>query len=155
MEIEYGAAGREPCKVSVDNGPPLAADFVLVTVPLGVLKSGSISFSPALPKWKQLAVDRLGYGTLNKVVLAFDRYLPMCMHACRSMCVYLNIRKSNPRTRPPTAISGRARRPRANILATPRAKRASSTCLLTSPRAWRNRRCWRSCLARRCPNPAR
>ena len=69
--IDYAGDGREPCKVSLADGGTLTADLVLVTVPLGVLKSNSITFSPMLPKWKQTAIDKLGFGTLNKVVLAF------------------------------------------------------------------------------------
>jgi len=48
-------------------------DAVLVTVPLGVLKENVIMFNPPLPDWKQAAIDRLGFGNLNKVVLCFDK----------------------------------------------------------------------------------
>ncbi|MEM6706497.1 MAG: FAD-dependent oxidoreductase [Acidobacteriota bacterium] len=51
----------------------LRADAVLVTVPLGVLQSGAIAFSPALPSWKQAAVDELRMGLLNKLYLRFPR----------------------------------------------------------------------------------
>jgi lysine-specific histone demethylase 1 len=44
-----------------------AGDAVLVTVPLGVLKAGSIAFQPPLPQRKQEAIERMGFGTLNKV----------------------------------------------------------------------------------------
>lgn len=47
-------------------------DAVIITVPLGVLKSGNITFSPALPKEKQQAINKLGMGTLDKVYLQFD-----------------------------------------------------------------------------------
>ena len=43
-----------------------AGDAVLVTVPLGVLKHGSIEFSPPLPQRKLEAIKRLGFGLLNK-----------------------------------------------------------------------------------------
>lgn len=43
------------------------ADAVIVTVPLGVLKSGAIAFNPPLPEWKQQAINNLGFGLLNKV----------------------------------------------------------------------------------------
>jgi len=43
----------------------------LVTVPLGVLKSGAISFSPSLPAWKRAAIGRLGFGTFEKVAMRF------------------------------------------------------------------------------------
>lgn len=42
-----------------------------MTVPLGVLKRSALTFSPSLPKDKQAAIHRLGYGVLNKCVLLF------------------------------------------------------------------------------------
>ena len=47
-------------------------DAVVVTVPLGVLKAGTIQFTPALPANKQKAIQRLGMGTLDKIYLQFD-----------------------------------------------------------------------------------
>ena len=47
------------------------ADAAVVTVPLGVLKRSALTFSPSLPKDKQAAIHRLGYGVLNKCVLLF------------------------------------------------------------------------------------
>ncbi len=49
------------------------ADHVIVTVPLGVLKAKRIEFSPPLPRSKQLAIDRLGFGVLNKCYLRFEK----------------------------------------------------------------------------------
>nr|WP_090276838.1 FAD-dependent oxidoreductase [Mycolicibacterium komanii]CRL70355.1 monoamine oxidase [Mycolicibacterium komanii] len=51
---------------------PVTADRVVVTVPLGVLKADAIAFDPPLPQPKRDAIARLGFGLLNKVVLAFD-----------------------------------------------------------------------------------
>ncbi|MEM7240577.1 MAG: FAD-dependent oxidoreductase [Pseudomonadota bacterium] len=48
-------------------------DAVIVTVPLGVLKAGKINFSPALPKSKTKAIQRLGMGVLDKLYLRFDQ----------------------------------------------------------------------------------
>ncbi len=48
------------------------ADCVIVTVPLGVLKSGLIDFDPPLPERKQEAIDRLGVGSLTKLILHFN-----------------------------------------------------------------------------------
>lgn len=45
---------------------------VIVTVPLGVLKAGSIDFEPDLPPEKAQAIERLDMGNLEKVVLVFD-----------------------------------------------------------------------------------
>ena len=47
------------------------AEAVLVTVPLGVLKENVIVFDPPLPEEKQSAIDRLGFGNLNKVRIFF------------------------------------------------------------------------------------
>ncbi len=44
------------------------ADAVLVTIPLGVLKECATTlFQPKLPDWKLEAIQRLGFGNLNKV----------------------------------------------------------------------------------------
>jgi len=43
----------------------------IVTVPIGVLKEKTITFSPALPKEKLLAIDDLQVGLFNKVYLLF------------------------------------------------------------------------------------
>jgi polyamine oxidase len=48
-----------------------AAEAVLVTVPLGVLKAGTLNFVPALSPARLGAIDRLGMGLLNKVSLRF------------------------------------------------------------------------------------
>ncbi|MGI9163204.1 MAG: FAD-dependent oxidoreductase, partial [Mycobacterium sp.] len=48
------------------------ANAVIVTVPLGVLKAGSIQFLPPLPDSKSTAIDRLGMGVLSKTCLRFE-----------------------------------------------------------------------------------
>lgn len=47
------------------------ADYVIVTVPIGVLKANTITFTPALPSTKTGAISRIGSGLLNKVFLEF------------------------------------------------------------------------------------
>ncbi len=56
-------------KVECSNGETFEADHVILTTPLGVLKSGSITFQPPLPDWKQDVIERMGFGLLNKVSL--------------------------------------------------------------------------------------
>jgi lysine-specific histone demethylase 1 len=56
-----------PAVITCTNGQTFEADYVILTAPLGVLKSGSISFQPALPDWKTSCIDRMGFGLLNKV----------------------------------------------------------------------------------------
>ena len=48
------------------------ADYVVVTVPLGVLKKGKIAFTPELPEAKVQAIEGLDMGIMNKVYLKFD-----------------------------------------------------------------------------------
>jgi monoamine oxidase len=43
----------------------------VITLPLGVLKAGSVTFDPALPDRKQQAIRALGMGLLNKCYLRF------------------------------------------------------------------------------------
>jgi len=50
----------------------LHASHVVVTVPLGVLKSGAIQFNPPLSAAKTDAISRLGMSGMEKVVLTFD-----------------------------------------------------------------------------------
>jgi monoamine oxidase/CRP-like cAMP-binding protein len=47
------------------------ANRVIVTLPLGVLKSGSVRFQPALSDFKVKAIDRLGVGVLGKLFFFF------------------------------------------------------------------------------------
>lgn len=66
--VDYSS---ESIMVTIASGEVLSADKVLVTVPLGVLKKGSIDFIPALPVDKVEAIGALGMGVLNKVYLKF------------------------------------------------------------------------------------
>lgn len=50
-----------------------SADQVIISVPLGVLQSGQISFSPPLPRSKRNAIEQLGMGHFNKCYLRFAR----------------------------------------------------------------------------------
>jgi monoamine oxidase len=44
----------------------------IVTLPLGVLKAGDVAFDPPLPERKRRAIERLGMGSLCKVVVRFE-----------------------------------------------------------------------------------
>lgn len=56
----------------LDSGESLTADRAIVTVPLGVLKSDTLRFSPALPFAHQRAIARLQTGTVDTVWLRFE-----------------------------------------------------------------------------------
>ena len=62
--------------ITTAEGASHRATHVLVTIPLGVLKAGSIRFDPPLTGAKQEAIDALGWGAFEKVALAFDE--PLC-----------------------------------------------------------------------------
>ncbi|XP_024992234.1 protein FLOWERING LOCUS D isoform X1 [Cynara cardunculus var. scolymus] len=66
--IRYGSDGVQ---VVTSGGQIFEGDTALCTVPLGVLKSGSIKFIPELPQRKLDGIKRLGFGLLNKVALLF------------------------------------------------------------------------------------
>ena len=67
QEIRYSRSG-----VAVHvPGKILKAAAAVVTVPLGVLKYGSMTFNPPLSDRKRGAIGRLGFGSLNKVILLF------------------------------------------------------------------------------------
>ncbi len=48
------------------------ADSVIVTVPLGLLKAGTIQFDPGLPFEHRAAIDRLGFGNEKKTCLVYS-----------------------------------------------------------------------------------
>lgn len=54
-------------RIECENDQVFHADKVVVTLPLGVLKAEQVKFEPPLPDWKTGAIERLGYGLLNKV----------------------------------------------------------------------------------------
>ncbi|KAL5736223.1 hypothetical protein ACOSQ2_031011 [Xanthoceras sorbifolium] len=65
--IRYGNEGVEV----IAGDQMFQADIVLCTVPLGVLKKRTINFEPELPQRKLAAIERLGFGLLNKVAMIF------------------------------------------------------------------------------------
>ncbi|XP_073995222.1 lysine-specific histone demethylase 1A-like [Rhodnius prolixus] len=85
-QIRYDNKGVEVVAAKGRNNGSLVTytgDVVLCTLPLGVLKQSAssanqpvpnvVQFMPPLPDWKISAIQRLGFGNLNKVVLCFDK----------------------------------------------------------------------------------
>ena len=54
------------------NGTITESDFIIVTVPLGVLKANSIQFVPNLPTAKQNAIQKIGMNCVNKFLLTWN-----------------------------------------------------------------------------------
>ncbi len=55
----------------ISNGEPIASDIVVCALPLGVLKSGSITFSPEISSKKKDAIQKIGVGAVNKIILEY------------------------------------------------------------------------------------
>jgi lysine-specific histone demethylase 1 len=73
--IHYSTDGVEVHARSTQTGCSsiFRADAVVLSVPLGVLKANVTTFHPPLPEWKTQAINNLGFGLLNKVVLCFEQ----------------------------------------------------------------------------------
>lgn len=71
-EVSRVVHGGSGVRVETSQGV-VEADRAIVTIPLGVLKAGAIAFEPPLSDEKQSAIERLGFGLLDKVVLKFDQ----------------------------------------------------------------------------------
>ncbi|XP_022060964.1 peroxisomal N(1)-acetyl-spermine/spermidine oxidase-like [Acanthochromis polyacanthus] len=75
-----------PVMVECDDGERIAADHVICTVPLGYLKKHhSTLFHPPLPLHKLCSVQRLGFGTNNKIFVEFDA--PWWDADCEVICL--------------------------------------------------------------------
>lgn len=76
LQIELGQVVKEiqwhqsPVRV-ITQKKEFIADHVIVTLPLGVLQTKSVRFTPELPRSKQNAIAKLGMGVLNKCYLRF------------------------------------------------------------------------------------
>lgn len=68
-KIDYSFSDR--IEVTTDSRGVLKASKVVVTVPIGVLKAGTISFNPAWPTAKTNSLAALGAGAVNKVAMIF------------------------------------------------------------------------------------
>jgi monoamine oxidase len=61
---------------------------VIITIPLGCLKRETILFQPSLPDWKREAINQMGMGVMNKLIVQFsnsfwDSDVSGFLHACK------------------------------------------------------------------------
>lgn len=98
-KIDY--AGSKP-KIT-HNGNISEADYIIVTVPLGVLKSEKIQFVPPLPSYKQNAIQKIGMSCVNKFLLTWntpfwDNELFICYtpETKDKFNYFVNLKKLNP-----------------------------------------------------------
>ena len=77
LDIRLGTAVRtvswndDGAEITFNNGESFSCDRVVVTVPLGVLAAGDITFDPPLPDTHQNAIDTMRMGLLDKVWFVF------------------------------------------------------------------------------------
>lgn len=65
-------------------------DAVLCTLPLGVMKQQppAVQFVPPLPEWKTAAIQRMGFGNLNKVQNTPSNWCCNTLRLCYVWCLY-------------------------------------------------------------------
>jgi protoporphyrinogen oxidase len=73
VELNYDS-NEEKTTVTCENGKKFTADYVVINVPLGVLKKNTIKFTPKLPAKKLTAIERIGFGSMCKVLVVFKQY---------------------------------------------------------------------------------
>ncbi|KAF8210927.1 hypothetical protein K438DRAFT_1569398 [Mycena galopus ATCC 62051] len=58
--------------VTLANGTRISGDYAISTFSLGVLQNADVLFEPALPMWKQEAIQSMTMATYTKIFLQFD-----------------------------------------------------------------------------------
>ena len=67
------AQEEDRVRVETSSGEHYLADYAIITLPLGVLKADHAKlFEPALPEWKQKAINDMGFGANAKIFLIFE-----------------------------------------------------------------------------------
>jgi hypothetical protein len=59
-------------KVTTAGGQVYYANKVINTIPLGVLKSNAVTFTPALPTAYTNAISNIGFGIFNKIIVTLN-----------------------------------------------------------------------------------
>ncbi len=98
-KIDYSSS-----KIKVTHSGTISeADYVVVTVPLGVLKANKIEFSPALPSAKQTAINKIGMNCVNKFLLTWDsafwddvQYISYTPEIRDKFNYFVNVKKFHP-----------------------------------------------------------
>lgn len=85
------------------NGIITESDYVLVTVPLGVLKNNTIQFVPNLSTVKQNAIQKVGMNCVNKFLLTWDtafwddvQYISYTPEIRDKFNYFVNVKKFHP-----------------------------------------------------------
>ena len=85
------------------NGTISEADYVIVTVPLGVLKTNVIQFLPVLPATKTTAIQKVGMNCVNKFLLTWNtafwddvQYISYTPEIRDKFNYFVNVKKFHP-----------------------------------------------------------
>ncbi|CAG0906284.1 unnamed protein product, partial [Darwinula stevensoni] len=99
---DIGDYSNDKIKIT-HNSIESEADYVLVTVPLGVLKANTIQFIPALPTVKQTAIQKIGMNCVNKFILTWNtpfwdntQYIVYTPEIKDKFNYFVNVNKFNP-----------------------------------------------------------
>jgi hypothetical protein len=71
--VDETSESRRRLTVTLDNDATYTATRVIVTVPLGVLKTGTIKFEPELSAAKKTAIAKIGVGLLDRITLLYNK----------------------------------------------------------------------------------
>lgn len=85
------------------NGIISEADYVIVSVPLGILKANKIEFLPSLPAAKQNAIQKVGMNCVNKFLLTWNtafwddvQYISYTPEIRDKFNYFVNVKKFSP-----------------------------------------------------------
>ena len=67
--IDYSS---DTVSVTTSDGSSYTANKIIVTVPLAILQNNEITFTPALPSTHTTAINKMGAGLMDKLVLEFS-----------------------------------------------------------------------------------
>lgn len=70
-QVDY--TNKQQIIVSTTQGKQFTGEYVISTLPIGVLKKGSVKFIPALPADKLEAIQHINMGTMNKIIMLFPK----------------------------------------------------------------------------------
>ncbi len=90
--VERVAWREHHVTVTTAGGEVFAADQVVITLPLGVLKASVVQFEPELPAAKRAAIERLGVAPVLKLIYRFaEPILPdgvMALYSALNPCMW-------------------------------------------------------------------
>ncbi|XP_056164335.1 polyamine oxidase 1-like [Syzygium oleosum] len=73
-EIQHSSSG---VTITTEDGYVYSANYAILSVSIGVLKSDLISFRPSMPRWKMEAIEKLDVTVYTKIYLKFpEKFWP-------------------------------------------------------------------------------